>query len=153
MVLVYEKDIKDNVFYMTVKCKELGNSDILASEEEAMLINFPTAIEYKDITFEGKFNVDSNGDVIEDSSTGETVSLKLNNKVVKIDKDFKVDFSISTKMIKTEEIGTILKTKELVAEAKALCFKNAIKNAIKQALEDVRNKTNNYETIVEEETI
>lgn len=153
MVLVYEKDIKDNVFYMTVKCKTLGNSDILASEEEAMLINFPTTIEYKNITFEGKFGVDSNGDVIEDSSTGETVSLKLNNKVVKIDESFKVDFSISTKMIKTEEIGTVLKTKELVAEAKALCFKNAIKNAVKQALEDVRNKTNNYETIVEEETI
>ena len=153
MVLSYEKDIKNNVFYMTVKCKELGNVDILPNEEEAMLINFPTSIEYKDLTFEGKFSVDSKGDVIEDKDSGETVNLKLNNKVVKIDKDLKVDFSIATKMIKDEELGSVLDTKEKVAEAKTLCFKLTIRDAIKKALEEVRSKSNNYETVEEEETI
>ena len=56
-------------------------------EEKEMLVNFPISIEYKDLTFSRKFNVDSKDDIIEDSVSGETVSLKLNNKVVDIDEN------------------------------------------------------------------
>ena len=153
MVLTYEKDIKNNVFYMTVKCKELGTSQLKKEEEEAMLINFPTTIEYKDLTFERKFNVSSTGDVVEDAVDGETVTIKLNNRAINVDKTFKADFQISTKMIKDEELGTILDTKEKVAEAKALLFKLTIRDAVEKALEEVRSKSNNYETVEEEETI
>ena len=153
MVLTYEKNIENNVFYMTVKCKELGTSKLKKEEEEAMLINFPTTIEYKDLTFERKFNVSSTGDVVEDSVDGETVTIKLNNRAINVDKTFKVDFQISTKMIKDEELGTILDTKEKVAEAKALLFKLTIRDAVEKALEEVRSKSNNYETVEEEETI
>ena len=153
MVLTYEKNIEKNVFYMTVKCKELGTSQLKKEEEEAMLINFPTTIEYKDLTFERKFNVSSTGDVVEDSVDGETVTIKLNNRAINVDKTFKVDFQISTKMIKDEELGTILDTKEKVAEAKALLFKLTIRDAVDNALEVVRSKSNNYETVEEEETI
>ena len=152
MVLTYEKNIENNVFYMTVKCKELGTSKLKKEEEEAMLINFPTTIEYKDLTFERKFNVSSTGDVVEDAVDGETVTIKLNNRAINVDKTFKVDFQISTKMIKDEELGTILDTKEKVAEAKALLFKLTIRDAVEKALKEVRSKSNNYET-VEEETI
>ena len=75
MVLTYEKNIENNVFYMTVKCKELGTSKLKKEEEEAMLINFPTTIEYKDLTFERKFNVSSTGDVVEDAVDGEQLLL------------------------------------------------------------------------------
>ena len=153
MVLTYEKNIENNVFYMTVKCKELGTSQLKKEEEEAMLINFPTTIEYKDLTFERKFNVSSTGDVVEDAIDGETVTIKLNNRAINVDKTFKVDFQISTKMIKDEELGTILDTKEKVAEAKALLFKLTIRDAVEKALEEVRSKSNNYETVEEEETI
>lgn len=153
MVLTYEKNIENNVFYMTVKCKELGTSKLKKEEEEAMLINFPTTIEYKDLTFERKFNVSSTGDVVEDAIDGETVTIKLNNRAINVDKTFKVDFQISTKMIKDEELGTILDTKEKVAEAKALLFKLTIRDAVEKALEEVRSKSNNYETVEEEETI
>ena len=153
MVLTYEKNIENNVFYMTVKCKELGTSKLKKEEEEAMLINFPTTIEYKDLTFERKFNVSSTGDVVEDAVDGETVTIKLNNRAINVDKTFKVDFQISTKMIKDEELGTILDTKEKVAEAKALLFKLTIRDAVEKALEEVRSKSNNYETVEEEETI
>lgn len=153
MVLTYEKNIENNVFYMTVKCKELGTSQLKKEEEEAMLINFPTTIEYKDLTFERKFNVSSTGDVVEDAVDGETVTIKLNNRAINVDKTFKVDFQISTKMIKDEELGTILDTKEKVAEAKALLFKLTIRDAVEKALEEVRSKSNNYETVEEEETI
>lgn len=153
MVLTYEKNIENNVFYMTVKCKELGTSKLKKEEEEAMLINFPTTIEYKDLTFERKFNVSSTGDVVEDAVDGETVTIKLNNRAINVDKTFKVDFQISTKMIKDEELGTILDTKEKVAEAKALLFKLTIRDAVEKALKEVRSKSNNYETVEEEETI
>ena len=56
-------------------------------------------------------------------------------------------------MIKDEELGSVLDTKEKVAEAKTLCFKLTIRDAIKKALEEVRSKSNNYETVEEEETI
>ena len=138
---------------MTVKCKELGTSQLKKEEEEAMLINFPTTIEYKDLTFERKFNVSSTGDVVEDAVDGETVTIKLNNRAINIDKTIKVDFQISTKMIKDEELGTILDTKEKVAEAKALLFKLTIRDAVENALKEVRSKSNIYETVDEEETI
>ena len=153
MVLTYEKNIENNVFYMTVKCKELGTSQLKKEEEEAMLINFPTTIEYKDLTFERKFNVSSTGDVVEDAVDGETVTIKLNNRAINVDKNFKVDFQISTKMIKDEELGTILDTKEKVAEAKAQLFKLTIKDAVQEALEKVRAKSNNYEVEEDEEVI
>ena len=153
MVLTYEKNIENNVFYMTVKCKELGTSQLKKEEEEAMLINFPTTIEYKDLTFERKFNVSSTGDVVEDAVDGETVTIKLNNRAINVDKTFKVDFQISTKMIKDEELGTILDTKEKVAEAKALLFKLTIRDAVEKALEEVRAKSNNYEVEEDEEVI
>ena len=153
MVLTYPRDIKDNVFYITVKCKELGTVDLTKEQEKDILVNFPVSIEYKDLTFERKFNIDSKGDIIEDSVGGETVSLKLNNKVINVDEQLEVSFQISTKMIKDEELGTILDTKEKVAEAKALCFKLTLRDAIEEALKDVRKKSNNFELQEDDEVI
>jgi len=139
-------DIKDDVFYRTVKCTGLGTNLYTAEEERNYLEGYTEYIEFKNLTWSRKFNVDTDGNVIEDATNGETVTLEIINRKIKLDENFVADFNISMDNIKTSEIGTILKNSTLVAQAKCLLFELVIKDAIKVALADIRVKLNNFET-------
>lgn len=143
-------DIKDNVLYRTVRCTGLGTNLYTESEERAYLENYSEFIEYKNLIWSRKFKVDGTGNVIEDSVGGEVVTLEIINKRIKLDEHFEAEFIIAIKDIKTSEIGTILNSATLVAQAKCLLFELVIKDAVKTKLTGIRAKLNDFEVQTEE---
>jgi hypothetical protein len=97
--------------------------------------------------FSGKFNVDGSGNVISDEVNGELVTLSLVNQIFNINKDFQATFSIATKDVAISELGaSILTTKDKIAEAKCLLYKNVMTKAIEDIITAIKSKENNFET-------
>lgn len=149
-------DIKNNIYCRDVICTGLGTASLTEEEEKIQLENFPTYLTYKNLTWAKKVNVDSEGNVIEDktvgdSATGVEVTISLINRKILLDENFNAHFEIAVKDISDSKLDSaILTTKERYCEACALVFELVIKEAIKTTLEDIRSKSNNYEEDSEE---
>lgn len=147
MKLGYIPAMDNNVRTMKVYVKSLGSSTLTEAQESSILSDYAPTLQYKDLTFSGKFNVDGSGNVISDETNGELVTLSLVNQIFLINKDFQATFSIATKDVTDSELGaSILKTKDKVAEAKCLLYKNVITKAIQDIITAIKAKENNFET-------
>ncbi|NRU52551.1 hypothetical protein [Clostridium beijerinckii] len=147
MKLGYIPSMLNNVRTMKVYIKSLGSTTLTEADEQKIIDDYSPLLQYKDLIFSGKFNIDPQGNVIVDETNGELVTLSLVNQVLNINKDFIATFSIATKDIKDSELGAnILKTKDLVAEAKCLLFKNIITKAVEDIITAIKGKENNFET-------
>ena len=120
MRLKFKPNFENNVVSKKVTISSFGDDEWTAESEKELLKNTNPYFEYKELTFNGKFNVDSSNNVVVDESDGETVTLKLINKRLYINEDFEAYYEINLKDVKTSEIGTKLTTPTLVAEAKSL---------------------------------
>lgn len=149
-------DIKNNIYYRDIVCTGLGTASLTEEEEKAQLDNFPTYLIYKDLIWTKKVNIDSEGNVVEDktvgdSATGVEVTISLINKKVLLDEKFNAHFEIAVKDISDSKLDSnILTTKERYCEACTLVFELVIKEAIKNILENIRLKSNDYEKDNEE---
>lgn len=147
MKLGYTPSMLNNVRTMKVYVKSLGSTTLTEADEQKIIDDYSPLLQYKDLIFSGKFNIDPQGNVIVDETNGELVTLSLVNQVLNINKDFVATFSIGTKDIKDSELGaTILTNKDKVAEAKCLLFKNVITKAIEDIITAIKAKENNFET-------
>lgn len=147
MKLGYIPSMENNVRTMKVYVKSLGSSTLTEVQEQSIISDYAPTLQYKDLTFSGKFNVDGSGNVISDETNGEVVTLSLVNQIFLINKDFQATFSIATKDVSDSELGaSILKTKDKVAEAKCLLFKNIVTKAIETIITGIKAKENNFET-------
>lgn len=146
MKLGYLPTLENNIRTMKVYVKSLGSSILTEAEEFAILNNYKPIIAYKDLVFSGKFNIDSDGNVISDEVGGELVTISLVNKEIEINKDFVATFSIASKSVLDSEIGTILNSKDKVAEAKCVLFKNVITKAVQDMIVAIKAKENGFET-------
>ena len=147
MKLGYIPAMSNNVRTMKVYVKSLGSLTLTPEAEQSIIDDYAPTLQYKDLTFTGKFNVDVNGNVISDETNGEVVNLSLVNQIFLINKDFQATFSIATKDVSDSELGaSILKTKDKVAEAKCVLFKNVVTKAIETIITGIKAKENNFET-------
>ena len=148
MKLLYKRTLEDNVRTTKITAK-LGSTKMTIEEEKELIADYSPVFEYKDLTFKGYFKVADNGkDIVEtvNDSDGELVTLSLVNKEVKVNEGLTLELSIATKDVKSSELGTILNTKDKVAEAKILLFENVIYKAVKAIIEGLKAKDNNFET-------
>jgi hypothetical protein len=147
MKLGYLPSMSNNVRTMKVFVKSLGSSTLTEIQEQAIIDDYTPTLQYKDLVFSGKFNVDGSGNVISDEVNGELVTLSLVNQIFNINKDFQATFSIATKDVAISELGaSILTTKDKIAEAKCLLYKNVMTKAIEDIITAIKSKENNFET-------
>lgn len=146
MKLDCKLNLENNIRSIDIFVSSLGTSVLTQDEEEAILSNYNEKIQYKDLKFEGYYKKESNK-IVEatDSSDGDKVTLNLINKVIEINKDLKVNFTIETKSVKDNEIGTHLTTKDEVAEAKCWLFYKIVSNAIINKVKEMKRKETDFE--------
>lgn len=148
MKLNYNKDIKGNVYTMTVFCEELGTETISPDEEKIQIENFAPSFQYKDLIWNGKFKVGADGNIVADD-TGDEISIGLINKVVNIDEKLSLTFTIATSNIKDSQLTgfTSITNTNLYCDACCELFRQVIKKAVKTSLENMRSKVNNFEDV------
>ncbi len=98
------------------------------------------------ILFKGKFSVGADRRVVVDDTAGEEVSFILNSKKVNVDKSFEVSYSIDAKKVPDTEVKAVLKSKELVAEAKCVLFEAKVKEALGNAIDALKAKRTTFES-------
>jgi len=144
MILAISRNVEENVFDTRIKCAAYGTQGMTEEQEKEMLMDYVTELEYKNIEFVGKYSV-KNGNVAADADAGEEVSLNLNNLKIRINEDFDVHYSVNSNKISDKAIGTILNTKELVAQAQCILFEDKIQAEVLKLLEATRAKVNTFE--------
>lgn len=153
MNILKDPSVEDNIYTMNISV-EMGDLTRTAEEEKDLFNKYPQVLRYKDINFTGKFSVNGAGDVVlkKDGDEGydeaELVTLQLRNREFIIDENtennLKISLSINpAKEITDKELGTVLKTKELVAKAKLVLFYQKIKEQIEVLKADSEDKANN----------
>lgn len=152
MKLKFKNNLEDNVRSVKITVSSMGSKTLTIEQEKELIADYNPILEYRNLDFKGYFKMD-NLDVIEatSDSDGELVSLSLTNKIIKVDENFAVELSIATDSIKTGEVGSILNTKDKVAEAKILLFSKVIEKAVKDTITALKAKDNNFETEYESE--
>jgi hypothetical protein len=150
MKLKYTPTIANDVVSIVINIDSLGTATVTSTDEQTMLSDFISYIEYKDLTFSRKLNLDTNNDVIEDTANGETVTLNLVNKKILLDANFTTSFSISTDDISNSALQTIFNTKDKLARAYATVFKLTIRDAVANTLTAMRAKLSDFEIVTTE---
>jgi hypothetical protein len=150
MKLKYTPTIVNDVVSIVISIDSLGTATVTSTDEQTMLSDFISYIEYKDLTFSRKLNLDTNNDVIEDTANGETVTLNLVNKKILLDANFTTSFSISTDDISNSALQTIFNTKDKLARAYATVFKLTIRDAVANTLTAMRAKLSDFEIVTTE---
>lgn len=152
MKLKFKNNLEDNVRSVKITVSSMGSKTLTIEQEKELIADYNPILEYRNLDFKGYFKMD-NLDVIEatSDSDGELVSLSLTNKIIKVDENFAVELSIATDSIKIGEVGSILNTKDKVAEAKILLFSKVIEKAVKDTITALKAKDNNFETEYESE--
>ena len=140
-----QPDINDNKISSVITITEFGNQTLTPEEEMAMLTNYPTILEYKTLVFKKKLNIDVTGEIIEDATNGEELEVKLINKKILVDKDFKAEFGIALKDIDTTSLKTIFNTKVKYAQGLNKCFELVVTEALENIIIGIRGQSNNFE--------
>ncbi|MBY6838827.1 hypothetical protein [Clostridium botulinum] len=148
MKLKYLKDIKENTYSITVKCSELGTETMDVDTEKNLIENFIPQFKYHDLSWTGKFGIDEKGNIIADEAEGDTISIGLIDKLVLVNENLEVTYTVSIKSIKPSMLKDMKKitTSEKYCEACCLLFKTTIKKAVKDCLDSMRKKNNDFES-------
>lgn len=140
------RSLENKVFTTSVKFSAYGVFDLTAEEEEALITDFGApVIDLGAIAFAGKFGVVERR-VVADSAAGEDVAFILNSKKVEVKSGFEVTYSVDAKKIDDKEVKVILKSKELVAEAKCVLFEEKVKAALAAAMDALKQKRTTFES-------
>lgn len=141
------RGLENKVFSTAVKFAAYGGFGLTTEEEEALIADFGApVIDIGSIDFKGKFSVGADRRVIVDDVAGEEVSFVLNSKKVDVDKSFEAVYNIDAKKVPDTEVKTILKSKELVAEAKCVLFEAKVKEALGVAIDALKAKRTTFES-------
>lgn len=145
MKLKFDPKIENNIVKMTITVDSLGTSGMTAEDEASLLQDFPAIVEYKNLTFSKKLNLNAQNDVIEDNTTGEAITVSVINKKIPVDANFTAEFILNINDIPTTSLLTIFNTKEKMGRAMAECFRLTIIDALKTILADMRAKKSDFE--------
>ena len=140
-----EPNIDDNKISSVITITQFGNQTLTPEEEMAMLTNYRTISEYKTLVFKKKLNIDVTGKKIEDVISGEELEVKLINKKILVDKDFKAEFGIALKDIDTTSLKTIFNSKVKYAQGLNKCFELVVTEALETIVTGIRSQSNDFE--------
>lgn len=106
------------------------------------------------IKFEGNFKVDADVRVVPANDTDvvgttcDKVSFIVNSKRMELTKGFVAEYHVDAADIPDVELGKVLSTPKLVAEAKCVLFEQKVKEAIKTATEALKKERTRFESVV-----
>lgn len=147
MNFVITRSLENKVFTTTIKFASYGGFGLDTAEEEALIADFGAPIiDLGAIVFAGKFSVGVDRRVVTDATTGEDVSFILNSKKIDVKTGFEATYSIDSKKIDDKEVKLILKSKELVAEAKCVLFETKVQEALSAAMDALKQKRTTFES-------
>lgn len=150
MQLLTRLGLKEKVRTLSISVKTMGDLTLTDEEEIAIIEDYsPVYVELKDLTFLGKYKIDSDNNVIKDDSAGEEVTIKMQNRKLLINKDLRYDFSLSIEDIKESELSTIFNTKNKLNEAKVILVKDTVEKAIIDKIKEIKALKNNFEQEIE----
>lgn len=142
--------MKEKVRTLSISVKTMGDLTLTDEEEIAIIEDYsPVYVELKDLTFSGKYKIDSDNNVVKDDSAGEEVTIKMQNRKLLINKDLRYDFSLSIEDIKESELSTIFNTKNKLNEAKVILVKDVVEKAIIDKIKEIKALKNNFEQEIE----
>lgn len=150
MQLLTRLGLKEKVRTLSISVKTMGDLTLTDEEEIAIIEDYsPVYVELKDLTFSGKYKIDSDNNVVKDDSAGEEVTIKMQNRKLLINKDLRYDFSLSIEDIKESELSTIFNTKNKLNEAKVVLVKDVVEKAIIDKIKEIKALKNNFEQEIE----
>lgn len=150
MQLLTRLGLKEKVRTLSISVKTMGDLTLTDEEEIAIIEDYsPVYVELKDLTFSGKYKIDSDNNVVKDDSAGEEVAIKMQNRKLLINKDLRYDFSLSIEDIKESELSTIFNTKNKLNEAKVILVKDVVEKAIIDKIKEIKALKNNFEQEIE----
>jgi len=144
-------EVHNGVFETTVMFTEFGvGTELDAAHEEALFedLGLPV-INLGSIVFKGKFKVSADKRIeaagASDADAAD-VALIVNNKTLTVGPGFVASYRADAADIADSEVGDVLNSKKLVAEAKCVLFEQKVKEEIKKVVEATKAEKTRFET-------
>ncbi len=156
MDLKVSKNIDNNIFSVNITVDAFGTELLSEDEEKNLLENFPVKLAYRNLTFSRNIKMEGSVPVITDSEPTTTDGVSngvvkvtlppLSNKEIQIDDDFNAYYKIDYAKIPSGLIdGTVIKTKEIMAQVYCEIFADVVCNAVQEIMTEVRKKAPAFE--------
>lgn len=156
MDLKVKKDIDNNIFSVNITVDAYGTNQLSEDEEKELLLNFPVKLAYRNLTFSRNIKMEGSVPVITDTEQTTTDGVSngvvkitlppLSNKEIKINDDFDAYYKIDYTKISSELIdGTVIKTKEVMAQTYCEIFADVVCEAVQKLMTEVRKKAPAFE--------
>lgn len=156
MDLKVSKNIYNNIFSVNITVDAFGTELLSEDEEKNLLENFPVKLAYRNLTFSRNIKMEGSVPVITDSEPTTTDGVSngvvkvtlppLSNKEIQIDDDFNAYYKIDYAKIPSGLIdGTVIKTKEIMAQVYCEIFADVVCNAVQEIMTEVRKKAPAFE--------
>lgn len=156
MDLKVTKNIDNNIFSVSITVDAYGTNQLSELEEKDMLLNFPVKLAYRNLTFSRNIKMEGSVPVITETEPATTdgasngvveITLPpLSNKEIQIGDDFNAYYKIDYTKIPSGLIdGTIIKTKEIMAQAYCEVFADVVCKAVQEIMTEVRKKAPAFE--------
>ena len=140
-------EVHNGVFSTKIDFTAYGTEEMDALHEEALFEDLGLPVfNLGELNYTGKFSVDADKRIVADEISGEEVKLIVNSKLLTVGPGFSVSYSADAADVPNSEVGTILNSKKLVAEAKCVLFDNVVKAKIKEIIEAAKAEKTRFET-------
>lgn len=156
MDLKVTNNIDNNIFSTHVTVDAFGTNQLSEGEERELISNFPVKLAYRNLTFSRNIKMEGSVPVITDTEPATTDGVSngvvkitlppLSNKEIQINDDFDAYYKIDYTKIPSGVIdGTVIKTKEIMAQAYCEIFADVVCEAVQEIMTDVRKKAPAFE--------
>lgn len=156
MDLKVKKDIDNNIFSVYVTVDGYGTEQLSEDEEKELLLNFPVKLAYRNLTFSRNIKIEGSVPVITNVEPATTDGVSngivkitlppLSNKEIQIGDDFDAYYKVDYTKIPSGLIdGTIIKSKEVLAQSYCEIFADVVCNAVQEIMTEVRKKAPAFE--------
>lgn len=156
MDLKVTKNIDNNIFSVNITVDAYGTNQLSELEEKDMLLNFPVKLAYRNLTFSRNIKIEGSVPVITETEPATTDGINngvvkvtlppLSNKEIQIGDDFNAYYKIDYTKIPSGLIdGSVIKTKEVMAQAYCEIFADVVCEAVQEIMTEVRKKAPAFE--------
>lgn len=150
MKLTIKPEIVGNRYSVVIRFKEYGSTRLTKDMEEKLVDDYAPKFKLSDLTFEGKYTHNAvTGKISKDDDDGEEVKLTTPNREILISPDLELGYTIHSKEIADDEVGTFLADKDIVAQAKVQLFVDVVTEKIDNMLLALGKKLNDFEEVTE----
>ena len=156
MDLKVAKNIDNNIFSVNITIDAYGTEQLSEVEEKELLLNFPVKLAYRNLTFSRNIKMEGSVPVITETETATTDGVSngvikvtlppLSNKEIQIGDDFDAYYRVDYTKIPSGLIdGSVIKTKEVMAQAYCEIFADVVCESVQEIMTEVRKKAPAFE--------